>query len=132
MPEIKIICTRQNGIYRAGVYHPGGVKVWPDGIFTEEQLASIRKEPLLVVQDSVSEEKRPDTPASAKNAAMALLRPFLKVSEEEAKLAIAELLHGGPEEMPPIVEPVVDWPLTPDADKIKAPRQSRRSKAGGE
>lgn len=112
MPAITIICTRTSGIYRAGVFHPAGAKEWPDGSFDGQQLDSIRKEPLLVVQEEKSATAdAPEDAYEAALAALALLLPFLKVPEEEAQAAIADLLHGGPAELPPVSDPILDRPL---------------------
>lgn len=125
MPAITIICTRTNGIYRAGVFHPAGAKEWPDGSFTDDQMVSIRKEPLLVVQEEKSATAdAPEDAYEAALAALALLRPFLKVPEGEAQAAIAELLHGGPAELPPVSDPILDRPLEAAPSAPLVPREA--------
>jgi hypothetical protein len=129
---ISIFCSREEGIWRGGVFHPAGRKDWPDGILSAEQMASVTKEPLLEVLIGGSEEGVPDTANDAKNAALSVLRPFLKVPEAEAQVAIAELLHGIPAELPIVFDPILDRPLVVDpqvAGKTDAPR--RKSRRGG-
>jgi hypothetical protein len=70
------------------------------------------------VEQIMQEAQRPESPLtvmtadaalpadsnSAQQSALALLRPFLRVPEAEAQVAIAELLHGGPQELPVVCE----------------------------
>ncbi len=53
---IKIISLR-DGFRRCGIEHPTGPVVYPDGKFTPEQLAKLKAEPLLVVEELPAEEK---------------------------------------------------------------------------
>lgn len=48
------ITSKKDGFRRAGVAHVG-TKLWPDGKFTPEQLAVLKAEPNLIV-DEVAEE----------------------------------------------------------------------------
>lgn len=48
MPEITIT-SKRDGFRRCGVAHRDVPVTWPDGSFTEEQLAILRAEPALVV-----------------------------------------------------------------------------------
>ena len=48
MPEITIT-SKRDGFRRCGVAHRDVPVTWPDGSFTEEQIAILRAEPALVV-----------------------------------------------------------------------------------
>jgi hypothetical protein len=48
MPEITITAKR-DGFRRCGVAHRDVPVTWPDGSFTDEQIAILRAEPALVV-----------------------------------------------------------------------------------
>ncbi|HBV4538956.1 TPA: hypothetical protein MDY69_000547 [Klebsiella pneumoniae] len=48
MPEITIT-SKRNGFRRCGVAHRDVPVTWPDGSFTDEQIAILRAEPALVV-----------------------------------------------------------------------------------
>lgn len=53
MPEITITAKR-DGFRRCGVSHSGTPVTWPDGTFTEAEIAILRAEPMLVVYDGQS------------------------------------------------------------------------------
>ncbi|OGB82021.1 MAG: hypothetical protein A2496_05305 [Burkholderiales bacterium RIFOXYC12_FULL_60_6] len=44
------IVSKKEGFRRCGVAHPKGPVEYPDGHWTEEQLAALQAEPMLVVQ----------------------------------------------------------------------------------
>jgi hypothetical protein len=44
------IIAKKDGFRRAGVAH-AGVKLWPDGSFTPEELAALQAEPNLIVEE---------------------------------------------------------------------------------
>lgn len=48
---IRIIC-KKDGFRRAGMVH-SGIKTYPDGAFTAAQLAALRAEPNLVVEEGL-------------------------------------------------------------------------------
>ncbi|WP_259274044.1 HI1506-related protein, partial [Klebsiella pneumoniae] len=48
MPEITIT-SKRDGFRRCGVAHRDVPVTWPDGSFTDEQIAILRAEPALVV-----------------------------------------------------------------------------------
>ena len=48
------IVTKKNGHRRAGVAH-FGAKFWPDGAFTPEQLADLKADPNLIVEELTDE-----------------------------------------------------------------------------
>lgn len=90
-----IICTRQSGVFRAGVFHPHGKKVWPDDYFNQEQIQLILQEPLLEVVDREVEKV-----ASCKDAvdiAMKAMSAFLNAGQvKELELFITNLLPEQP------------------------------------
>ena len=104
MQAITISCSSERGFHRAGVFHPHGKKTWMPGELSEQQVEQITQEaqrpdsPLTVV---TAEAAAPADSASAQRAALSLLRPFLHVPETQAQAALADLLHGGPEDPPP-------------------------------
>ncbi len=77
-------------------------KTWMPGELSEQQVEQIMQEaqrpgsPLAVVTAEAAAP--PSNAAAAEAAALALLKPFLKVPEVEAQAALAELLQSGPEE----------------------------------
>ncbi|WP_417913672.1 HI1506-related protein [Candidatus Electronema sp. JM] len=83
MQAIIISCSSERGFRRAGVFHPHGRKTWMPGDLTEQQVEQI-----------MQEAQRPNSPLTVMiaDAALALLRPFLRVSETQAQAALAELL----------------------------------------
>ena len=44
-----LIKSRQDGFRRCGVAHSALLVEWPDGYFTDEELATLRDEPMLMV-----------------------------------------------------------------------------------
>lgn len=46
-----VINSKKDGFRRGGHAHPAEPKQYPDGHFTGEQLAQIKAEPMLVVQE---------------------------------------------------------------------------------
>lgn len=47
---IRITCKADEGIRRAGVFHPKGVRDYADNAFTPSQLAAIKAEPALKME----------------------------------------------------------------------------------
>lgn len=88
MEKITIICTRDRGVYRGGVFHPPGVTHWDISSFNQSQLDSIKKEPLLIVKEA-------GTTGSVEDAVkdvVSILRPFVEVTEQVVVETIAELV----------------------------------------
>jgi hypothetical protein len=48
---VRITCARAAGFRRAGVFHPAGPAEYPAGTFSAAQLAALRAEPALVVEE---------------------------------------------------------------------------------
>lgn len=84
------ISSRKEGFRRCGVAHPKGVVEYPDGHWTEEQLADLRAEPMLVV--TVIEDGSNPGPGSARpNAAASIeLVKAAAAAEDLDKLAEGE------------------------------------------
>lgn len=55
---IKITCTKKQGRYRAGVFHPHGVTEHDDKTFNKNQLAAIDRDPVLSVETVKSAGKK--------------------------------------------------------------------------
>lgn len=53
MAKIKSVFIRslRNGFRRCGVAHPAGWVEHPEGTFTEEQIETLKNEPMLIVSD---------------------------------------------------------------------------------
>jgi hypothetical protein len=78
---------------------------------SEEQIRMLPKGFIYEMDNSIQgtlESTTIDSPAAAEAAALDLIRPFLRVPEAEAQITIAELLHGGPAELPAVSEPVAE------------------------
>ena len=59
------ITAKRDGFRRAGMAHDG-TKDWPDGTFAPEQLAALKAEPMLVVEE-IREGRTPEKqPGKAK------------------------------------------------------------------
>ena len=56
------ITTKQDGFRRASMPH-FGVREYPDGVFTAEDLAALKAEPMLVVEE-IPEPRKTKTPAA--------------------------------------------------------------------
>lgn len=54
------ITAKREGFRRAGVAHCG-TRDWPDGTFAPEQLAALKAEPMLVVEE-IREGRTPEKP----------------------------------------------------------------------
>jgi hypothetical protein len=130
MTEISIICTRQNGIYRAGVYHPGGKKVWPPGSFTVDQLALIRKEPFLEVLGGNSSADQSDTSESALESAFIILSPFFRVPEGEVRELLKKIVYSDTVELSPVADPILERPLEADASEPEEQPRAAKGRKG--
>ena len=60
-----LIASKRDGFRRAGVEHPSTPTLYADDRFTDEQLAALEAEPMLVVhhvEDEPEGVKEPETP----------------------------------------------------------------------
>lgn len=93
MSDITIICTRERGLHRGGVFHPSGAKTWPLKQFTPEQLAEIKEDRRLMVKDESSFTMTvPATVEDAIKDVVSILCPFVEVTEKVVTETIAGLV----------------------------------------
>jgi hypothetical protein len=57
MKKIRIV-SRVDGFRRAGIAHPFGPTIYDQDFFTKEQIAALKAEPILVVDDIDVDEKK--------------------------------------------------------------------------
>jgi hypothetical protein len=57
LPALKII-SKKDGFRRCGVAHPAAPVIHPDGTFTPDQIAILKAEPMLIVEE-IPDEKPP-------------------------------------------------------------------------
>ena len=84
------ISSRKEGFRRCGVAHPKGVVDYPDGQWTEEQLAALRAEPMLVVTSITTGDAGGDKPIQANAAQSIELAKAAATGEDLDKLAKGE------------------------------------------
>ncbi|MHC1700290.1 MAG: HI1506-related protein [Humidesulfovibrio sp.] len=90
-----IITAKKDGFRRCGMAHPAKPVEHPDGTYSEEQLATLRAEPMLVVQELVAVPADP-LAAMTKAELAALLTgrgvAFDPKAKKEELLALARAL----------------------------------------
>lgn len=82
------ITSSKDGFRRAGLAHPKGTVEYPDDRFTEEQLAQLHDEPLLVVIEAVGETIAADPEPQAQGS----LDDGV-VGDDLTKLKVADLVE---------------------------------------
>jgi hypothetical protein len=99
-----IITAKRDGFRRCGLAHPASPVKHEDGAFTEEQLAILKAEPMLVVQELAGDTTTP-LAAMTKDKLAALLTErgvsFDPKAKKDELLALASTLpqeSGGGEE----------------------------------
>lgn len=50
------IVAKREGFWRCGVQHSTMAKIYPDGFFTPEQVARLKAEPMLIVDELPAED----------------------------------------------------------------------------
>ncbi len=99
-----IITAKRDGFRRCGLSHPANPVKYEDGTFTDEQLATLKAEPMLVIQELV--DVPADPLAAMTKAELAALLTERKVAydpkaKKDELLALARALpqeSGDPEE----------------------------------
>jgi len=94
MPVI-IITAKKDGFRRCGMAHPASAVEHKDGTFTEEQLAILKAEPMLVVQELAADSASPlAIMTKAELAALLTERgvPFDPKAKKDELLALASAL----------------------------------------
>lgn len=90
-----IITAKKDGFRRCGMAHPANAVEHADGTFTEEQLAILKAEPMLVVQELADDSANP-LAAMTKDKLAALLAEHGVPCDPKAKkdelLALASAL----------------------------------------
>lgn len=69
---MKVLCVtakRADGIRRGGIWHPGETIRYRRDVFTEDQIAAMKAEPLLIVEEAEQEDPdgavvEPDDPGA--------------------------------------------------------------------
>lgn len=69
MAQLIRITAKKEGFRRAGIAHPTTPTEYADDAFTVEQLAALRKEPMLVVETLPDPESKPPRKPKAKGEA---------------------------------------------------------------
>lgn len=84
---IRITCKADNGMRRAGVYHPKGARDYADDAFTPSQLAAIEADPAFTVERIEGEPANTEAKAADPLDAE---RERIRAEFEEVLLAAAD------------------------------------------
>lgn len=86
------IVGKKEGFRRCGLAHPKGAVDYPDGHWTEEQLAALEAEPMLVVTISEKPTTRPNAAASIELVKAAAGEDLDKLAEGEERKSVLEAI----------------------------------------
>lgn len=99
-----IITSKRAGFRRAGIAHPAAATEYPDGFFSEEQLAALRAEPMLqVLIGDESQAELTDKPVPAKDLIAIIKKASLedldRLAEGEERKSVLDAIAARRKEL---------------------------------